>query len=47
MSIMEEIVSQASVREMLDYYGIEQNKSTGKYLCPFHNDHNASVCNTR
>ena len=43
MSIMEEIVSQASVREMLDYYGIEQNKSTGKYLCPFHNDHNASL----
>ena len=43
MSILDNIVNQASVREMLDYYGIEQNKSTGKYLCPFHNDHNASM----
>ena len=47
MSVLNDIVNQASIRDLLDYYGIEQNKSTGNYLCPFHNDHNASLSVTK
>lgn len=46
MSIYDDIVQQASVSEMLAYYGIEKNNK-GQYLCPFHNDTNPSLTVTQ
>lgn len=41
MSVLDEVINQASIREMLDYYGVEKQ---GKlYVCPFHNDTHASL----
>lgn len=38
MSILDDVINVASVKEMLAYYGVE--KRGEKYLCPFHNDRN-------
>ena len=41
MSVLDEVINQASVKEMLDYYRVEKQ---GKlYVCPFHNDTHASL----
>lgn len=42
MSILDEVINQASIKDMLEYYGVER-QSTGLYLCPFHNDTHASL----
>lgn len=38
MSVLNDVVNTASVKEMLAYYGVE--KRGNAYLCPFHNDRN-------
>lgn len=45
MSVLDEVINQASIRELLDYYGV---KKQGKlYICPFHNDTHASLSVTK
>lgn len=46
-STYQQIIDQASIRDMLDYYGIEFDSRENKYFCPFHNDAHASLSVTK
>lgn len=46
-STYQQIIDQASIKDMLDYYGIEFDRKENKYLCPFHNDAHASLSVTK
>lgn len=42
-STYQQIIDQASIKDMLDYYGIQFDSKANKYFCPFHNDAHASL----
>ena len=41
-NIFEEIKSQLNIRQVVEFYGYKVNRQ-GKFLCPFHNDHNPTA----
>lgn len=42
-STYQQIIDQASIKDMLDYYGIQYDTRANKYFCPFHSDKHASL----
>lgn len=42
-STYQQIIDQASIKDMLDYYGIQYDTRANKYFCPFHSDKHPSL----
>ena len=42
MSIYEDVKQSLNIRDVIEHYGVKVDRA-GKFVCPFHNDHNPSA----